>query len=324
MTFRFLRSAIARFPPIARRDAQIAKLKRTVANRTADLERSYSKPSFRRLVYAERRLAAHMRGLGSRDRGQVVTRKLTSYSFAVSHGVDVPQVFAVWAKPEHIEWDDLPEEVVIKSNGGTASRGVMPLRRTSGGWTVVTTSNTISASEIVDLLRARAAEGLVHGPYFAEELLGRGVGNLLPVDVKIYAFYGEISHVLLRRVSVHGDSSATTFRVIYPDGTDAGPVIRGMTHDEGIPVPPNLDAMCDAAARLSLGIPRAHVRVDMYDIDGRVVFGEFTPRPGNPMDYEPVLDEAIGHYWERAHARVLNDLLDGADLRLRFGKDRES
>ena len=322
MASRFLRSTISRLPPIARRDEQIARLKRTAAKRAADVARSYSKPSFRRLVYAERRLASHLRELDPSDRGQVVTRKLTSYSFAASHGVDVPHVFAVWKQPEHIEWDDLPDEVVIKSNGGTAALGVLPLRRAPGGWRVVTTSDTVEPSEIVDLLRVRAADRLVHGPYFAEELLGRGVGDVLPDDVKIYAFYGEISHVLLRRVSVHGDSSATAFRVVFPDGADAGPVIRGMTHDESIPVPPNLGAMCDAAARLSLGIPRAHVRVDMYDIDGRMVFGEFTPRPGNPMDYEPGLDEAIGHIWERAQARVLNDLLDGADLRLRYGEHR--
>lgn len=319
MTARFLRSAFARLAPVARRDERIAKLTRAMTERAADDERSYGRPSFRRYIYAERRLAAHMHDLDRSDRGQVVTSKLKSYSFAMSHDVDVPQVFAVWDRPEDIVWDELPDGVVIKSDGGTSARGVIPLRRAAGGWTTVTTTNVVESSAVVDLLRARAEERLVRGPFFAEELLGRGVGNVLPDDVKIHAFYGEVSHVLLRHVSVHGDFSANRFRVVFPDGTDAGPVIRGLTHDENIPIPRNLGELCNAAARMSLGIPRAHIRVDMYDVDGRMVFGEFTPRPGGPMDYGPELDERFGHFWERAQARVLNDLLDGAEPVMRFG-----
>lgn len=319
MTARFLRSAFARLAPVARRDERIAMLTRAMTERAADDERSYGRPSFRRYIYAERRLAAHMHGLDRSDRGQEVTSKLKSYSFATSHGVGVPQLFAVWDRPEQIVWDELPDEVVIKSDGGTSARGVVPLRRAAGRWTTVTTANIVESSAVADLLRARAEEGLVRGPFFAEELLGRGVGNVLPDDVKIHAFYGEVSHVLLRRVSVHGDFSANGFRVVFPDGTDAGPVVRGLTHDETIPIPRKLGELCDAAARLSLGIPRAYARVDMYDVNGRMVFGEFTPRPGNPMDYGPELDERFGHFWERAQARVLNDILDGANLGLRFG-----
>jgi hypothetical protein len=319
MTPRFLRSAFARLAPVARRDERIAKLRRAMTERAADDERSYARPSFLRNIYAERRLAAHLHELDRSDRGQVVTSKLKSYSFAASHGVGVPQVFAIWDRPEDIVWNELPDEVVIKSNGGTGARGVVPLRRAADRWTTVTTTDVVEPSEVVDLLRARATEGLIRGPFFAEELLGRGVGNVLPDDVKIHAFYGEISHILLRRVSVHGNSSGNGFRVVFPDGTDAGPVVRGLTHDASIPIPRNLGELCDVAARLSLGLTRAYVRVDMYDVEGTVVFGEFTPRPGNPMDYGPELDERFGHFWERAQARVLNDILDGGGVGMRFG-----
>ena len=318
MTSRFLRSTFARLGPVARRDKRIAKLERALEERLHQDERSYSVPSFRRYIYAERRLAAHLQMLDQRARGQQLTHKLKSYSFATSHGVDIPQLFAVWERPEDIDWDKLPDAVVIKSAGGTSGRGVFPLRRAADRWTTVTTTDTVTSSEIVDLLRVRAQDRLVRGPFFAEELLGGGVDNVLPNDVKIHAFYGEVTHVLLRRVSVHAGSSKG-FRVVFPDGTDAGPVVRGLTHDDSIPIPENLGDLCDAAARLSLGIPRAYVRVDMYDVDGRMVFGEFTPRPGNPMDYGPKLDELFGHSWESAQARMLNDIPHSAGLDLRFG-----
>ena len=315
----FLRSAFKRLPQVARRDERIDDLERQLEREADREERSYGLPSFRRYIYAERRIADHLRRLDDTDRGHLVTHKLKSYAFARSYGIDVPEVFGVWDVPTDIAWDELPDAVVIKSTHGTSARGVTPLRRTDEGWTVVTTTETIEPKKVVRELVHHESEGNVGGPYFAEELLGGGAGNALPVDVKVHAFYGEISHVLLRRVSVHRDSKATAFRVILPNGTDPGPIVRGLTHDHEIPVPSNLDELMEVARRMSLGIPRAFVRVDLYDIDGRVVFGELTPRPGHLMDYGPKEDERLGHLWERAHARVMDDALDGAGFALRFG-----
>ena len=315
----FLRSTFRRLPQVSRRDERIATLEQQLATEADREEQSYAVPSFRRYIYAERRIHDHLETLDDSDRGQIVTRKLKSYSFARSYGVDVPEVFGIWDRPEDIAWDELPDAVVIKSSTGTYANGVTPLRRTEDGWTTVTTTETIDPSEIVRRLTALEAGGRVGGPYFAEELLGGGVGNALPVDVKVHAFYGEISHVLLRRVRVHRDKDATAFRVILPDRTDPGPIVRGLLHDHAIPVPSNIEELMEVACRMSLGIPRAFVRVDLYDIHGRVVFGELTPRPGHLMDYGPKQDVRLGHLWERAHARVMNDALGGAGFALRFG-----
>lgn len=312
-----LRSAFRRLPQVARRDGRIQDLERRLGHEADREERSYGTPSFRRYVYAERRIAAHLKRLDDSDRGHLLTRKLKSYALARSYGVEVPEIFGVWELPGDIAWDELPDAVVVKSARGTASRGVTPLRRAADGWTTVTTAQTLAPAELVRELDALQADGKVGGPYFAEQLLGGG--NALPVDVKVHAFYGEISHVLLRRVRVHRDPQETAFRVILPDGTDPGPIVRGLRHDHEIPVPSNLEELMEVARRMSLAIPRPFVRVDLYDIDGRVVFGELTPRPGHLMDYGPEQDERIGHLWERAQARVMNDALDGAGLSVRFG-----
>jgi hypothetical protein len=317
VTASFLRSAFGRLPQVSRRDKRIRTLERTLKRCARREERSYSVPSFRRYIYAERRIAAHLRDLDPTDRGHILTRKLRSYSFARSHGVDVPEIYGIWDRPQDVAWDELPDAVVIKSANGTAARGVTPLLRTADGWTRVTTTDAVTPSDVVDRLTSLESAGRVGGPYFAEELLGGGAGNALPVDVKVHAFHGEISHVLLRRVRVHGES--TTFRVILPDGTDAGPVLRGLVHDQDIPAPGNLDALMEVARVMSLAIPRPFIRVDLYDIDGRIVFGELTPRPGHLMDYGPEQDERLGHLWERAQARVLDDLLNGVSPTFRFG-----
>jgi hypothetical protein len=294
-----LRSLGKRLPPIARRD-----------------QASHDVPSFLAHIQAERRRSQQP---GGPARGYNLTRKLTSYAFASSHGVEIPQIFGLWKSPEDIAWDELPDTVVVKSARGTGSRGVLPLRRHGDGWITITTSDEVEPQALVARLRERADRDLIGGPYFAEELLGGGAGNVLPVDVKIHAFFGEVSHVLLRHVTVHGSATPNTFRVIFPDGRDAGPVVDGLDHDPGIPAPKHLDELCATAARLSLGIPQAFVRVDLYDLDGRIVFGEFTPRPGDPMYYGPRLDERIGRIWERANRRVLDDIAGGGDQALRFG-----
>jgi hypothetical protein len=272
-------------------------------------------PSYRRLVYAERRMAATMPYRG--DRGHLTTRKLKSYAFAQSHGVAIPQVFDVWGRLEDITWNDLPEEVVLKSNGGAGGRGVVPMRREGDRWRIVTTEDALTPAQIVAPLRAHRDRERIRGPYFAEELL-RGAGDdSLPVDVKVYAFYGEVGLVLLRCVEAHG--AGKRFRAILPDGTDCGRSSIQDVYDPTIAIPTNFTEVVRVAERLSLKVPRAFIRVDLYDLGERVVFGELTPRPGGSEDYGPELDAQLGHLWERAHGRVLDDALSGAGYGLRFG-----
>ena len=311
-------------PPIARRDKTIRKLRaqnarlaeRLGSNAPAERPDAHpdDAPSFRQHVLAARRIKAHMRERNYPDRGNLIARKLKSYSFAQSHGVRVPEIFGVWDVPEDIAWDALPDRVVIKTNTGSTGRGVFPLRREDGRWSIVTQAEAIAPQDVVSRLRQLHSEGRVGELCFAEELLGGGVGNMLPLEVRVSAFYGEISHVLLRRVREHGTSRTARSRRLGLDGADLDE-----DADRSLPVPDCLDELVDVARLLSSCIPHPFVRVDLYDIDGEVVFGELTPRPGTPGALSPELDERLGRYWEEAEARVLNDVIDGGDYRLKFG-----
>ena len=61
--------------------------------------------------------------------------------------------------------------------------------------------------------------------------------------------------------------------------------------------PKSFDLMIDLAQRLSTGIP--HVRVDFYEVDGEVYFGEYTffhhggMAPFSPEEYEYILGSYI-------------------------------
>lgn len=271
-------------------------------------------PSFYRQAYAARRIHQHLVDLDATDRGNVVESKLEAYSFAQSHGVRVPTVHGLWESPEEIPWDELPDHVVIKSDVGAHSRGVFPLRRTGNDWTTVTKTDPITPGEIVVQLRRFADQGRIGGPFFAEELLD--ADGTLPTETRVFAFYGEVGLVNVRKPSDHGNPGGTAVRRFLPDGSD-GP--RHPSHDDSIELPEIIEKLVDAAKKLSLSIPMAFVRIDMFDIAGQVVLVELTPRPGGTQDLGAETDVRMGELWERAQARVVNDVIDGGDYRLRFG-----
>ncbi|MCW2750070.1 MAG: hypothetical protein JWR83_1180 [Aeromicrobium sp.] len=309
-------------PPIARRDHKIAKLSARVRSQKKGLKaaskRAVEVPSFRRYVYAERRYASQMRELNRTDRGTSVTNKLRSYAFAQSWGVSVPEIYGIWKDVEDIAWDELPDTVVIKSQAGSLGRGVLPLKRVRGGWSVITDGGVLTTADVVARFRQKQSEG-VGGPFIVEEFLGDVDQDLLPIDVKFYAFYGQVAQLYLRTVPEHLEPNDGTYRVLDTDGRDLGPVYIADHHNETIPIPKNLADLVRVAERLSAAVPRAFIRVDLYEVHGQVVFGELTPRPGGVLEFPDDVDERLGRFWENAHVRLLNDAIDGVDYTLKFG-----
>jgi hypothetical protein len=66
---------------------------------------------------------------------------------------------------------------------------------------------------------------------------------------------------------------------------------------EPVPRPAHLEELLDVARRLSAGF--SFVRVDLYDVEGRVVFGELTfyPEAGLGVFIPPSADRELGALW---------------------------
>jgi TupA-like ATPgrasp len=61
--------------------------------------------------------------------------------------------------------------------------------------------------------------------------------------------------------------------------------------------PRSLPTMLEVAERL--GAAFDFIRVDLYDLDGEVWFGELTPYPGGGLDrFDPELDRVLGAAWQ--------------------------
>ena len=118
-------------------------------------------------------------------------------------------------------------------------------------------------------------------------------GRGLPMDVKFWVFHGraEIIHVVTNRE--HGLRQAffdrDWNRLPYDQGynTDTGEVAR----------PACLTEMIRGAETLAAGF--SYLRVDLYEVDGKPLFGELTFCPGAGLDYfnPPEFDLQLVALW---------------------------
>lgn len=279
-----------------------------------------ARPSFRRMLVTERGLshAAHERP--NRSPRSRVSDKRFSKALASSLGVRVPTELKAWPDLDSIDLGPLPDEFVLKSIGGASSRGVFPLRRDAGAYRLISTGDTITLDEIRAEIRAhmerdatRPSYDRIRPPFYAEEFVqDLSDTTEIPVDVKVYTFYGQVGQVLLRRVSRHGDRSGIGYRYLGPDGRDLGDVSRGRATDPAVPVPDRFDEIIAAAERISLATGLAFVRVDLYQTRNGVVFGELTPCPGEPQHYTDEHDLHLGRLWQEAQLRLDEDVANGS------------
>jgi hypothetical protein len=268
------------------------------------------------MVHLESRLIQ----LGRGETSVIAMGKFRVQDLVQSHGVDVPRRFGRWDRAADIAWDELPDLVVIKSRRGSTSRGVLPLRRADGGWQIIShDGEVLSGEQVSALLATRVEDGRIAGPFGAEEFLDEdGTGTHPPMDVKVYTFYGEAPMVLTRRVIKHGDPEAT-FRIIDRHGRDVGDIYSGNPVDQTMELPSRLTETVEAAERLSLAIRAPFSRLDFYNVNDRIVFGEVTPRPGGPQWFGPDLDAVLGDAWERALVRFARDIADGVSPEFQWG-----
>ena len=129
-----------------------------------------------------------------------------------------------------------------------------------------------------------------------EELLDADGGT--PADYKFHCFDGEPRFLSLIGGRFEGrltlDIYDMEFRPVPARFEDLPSAVPQQTV-----APPNFAQMLDIARKLSADV--GYVRVDLYNIAGRIVFGELTNYPGaGLLKFRPrVWDRIWGDYWRR-------------------------
>ncbi len=202
-------------------------------------------------------------------------------------------LYYVTEHPETIPFDDLPEKFVVKPNHGSQMH------------IIVRDKNKISREKIVG--ECRKWLHVYYGYYtyewayrnikrkiIVEKLIEKKNGEL-PADYKFYCFHGKCRFI---RVSSNrlGENSHTGYFDTDWKLINAG--VPGYGYNHPFKKPDNLEKMMKLAEELSG--PFDFVRVDLYDLENKIQFGELTHYEASGLArLEPEsFDFELGSYWE--------------------------
>lgn len=182
----------------------------------------------------------------------------------------VVPLLGAWDSVDDIEWDKLPEQFVLKVN------------HDCGGQVICKDKSKLDKAKAIEKLRKAFAKNYYYEgrewPYknvkpkvFAEAYLEDEYGELR--DYKFFCFDGEVKAMFI------ASDRQTEGEEVKFDFFDADfnhlPFTQGHPNAEVQPQKPKgFEEMKKLAAKLSKGLPE--VRVDFYDVNGKVYFGEFT------------------------------------------------
>ena len=203
------------------------------------------------------------------------------------------KTLGVWDNFEEIDFDKLPNQFVLKCT------------HDSGGLVICRDKNLfdiVGAKKRIEKCLKR--NYYKHGrewPYknvkpriIAEEYMeDTKTGELR--DYKFFAFDGEVKAMFI--ASERSNKNTETRFDFFDRGFNHLPFTNGHPNADVLPQKPEkYDEMVSLAEKLSVGIPQA--RIDFYEVDGKVYFGEITffhwggLMPFNPPEW----DEKFGSY----------------------------
>lgn len=228
--------------------------------------------------------------------------KQTAYDFVSAFNIIVPKldknIYTVDTIPQR-------EEVVIKPIDAAGARGVYLIHEPNYIFDVRHANVLTSFTELQAAMHRDITSGAVEeDAWLMEQLIYEFKKQRLPArDLKFYSFYGKVGLILEivrdpeirhtwwtrdgKRIST-GKYEATLF---------AG---QGVTETE-----------IEQVERLSSAIPAPFMRIDFLKSESGLVFGEFTPKPGNYDDFDQAIDAWLGDYFVQAEGRLVEDLLNG-------------
>lgn len=198
----------------------------------------------------------------------------------------------VWNNVEDIDWNKMPNQFVIKSTND------------SGGVVVCKDKSKLNIKDVITKLKGLGNRDYtkynkeypyhnVPHRFIAEQYMEDESGFELK-DYKIFCFDGKPEFLFVAT----GRQNHDTRFDFYDTEFNHLPVLNGHPNADVWPTKPeNFEEMLEVASKLSKGIP--HVRIDLYNINGKIYFGEMTffhwsgMVPFEPIDWDYKFGEYI-------------------------------
>ena len=268
-------------------------------------------------AHMERRLSGQEDFVPARIGDKHLIRK-----FADLIGVRTPHVLFRGTLQEMADLD-LPDEFVLKPSFASTSIGVFILRKVHNraftnliDQSVVLWDDLISSCEAV---ADRYSFDVGSAVFIIEEVLRDVDGTTPPQDIRFYAFQGAIGMILKEDHMSGGTTKAMYFDgnfLPFSDVFACYSVADNVKHLEEIveaKTPANWRELLAVASRVSVAVPTAFSRVDLYNTSNGVVLGEVTFFPGTFYYRDRKLmsqseADRLGRLWDEAEQRLRGSL----------------
>lgn len=205
-------------------------------------------------------------------------------------------LIASWGNPEQIDWDRLPNQFVLKTNHDGGGHGIVICKDKS---------KFSIANAMQELKHSFYRSSYMVGrewPYknvqkriLAEQYMVDSNGELH--DYKFFCFNGKVKcfKIDFNRQTYHQANYYDPQCHLLPYGEAAYPP----DFEANIHIPENIQEMIVLAEKLAMNIP--FVRIDFYNVDGCIYFGEITFYPAGGMS-KWVGDRDVDQLWgEQIH-----------------------
>lgn len=216
-------------------------------------------------------------------------------------------LLGVWESFNNINFDELPRKFVLKCN------------HDSGGLVVCTDKERLN---MIKAKRKIEKSLKTNFYYIGREYQYRNIkpmiicekfisdDNRVPMDYKIYCFNGKPDLILLCKDRFDHDSHRASY-LFFDQDWNFVPLNKGDENLRNVNIrkPDNLDKMLAIARKLSKDFLFA--RIDLYNINGHIYFGEITlsPNSGFDADITYETDLMFGNklkipYWDKLDRKI--------------------
>lgn len=196
-------------------------------------------------------------------------------------------LYGKWNHAWQIKWNKLPDRFIMKVNNGSGDTKICHSKKDINKWQWM--------SDFSILLHRKIGYEMYEPQYnrmkpciIAEQLLDhtkQSVSSSSLIDYKVWCFHGEPQFIW---VAINRTSSSCEIDMFDTSWNRRSEMCTYSSHylqmKSIVPPPLNLVQMLNAAKKLSENIPL--VRVDFYEVDKKLYFGEMTMTPaGGYVNY---------------------------------------
>lgn len=203
--------------------------------------------------------------------------------------------------------DELPlhEGTVIKPLNGAGARGVYLLHTANDIVDIKRNQTLHNTDQLLEQMeKDLETKWVSEDSWGYEELIYENQDNKHPArDLKFYSFYGKTPLVL---------------EIIrYPEmqycwwTSEGKPLLTGKYNDQLFVGKGFTQQELAQVNEISRQIPSPFMRIDFLRGENGLVFGEFTPKPGNYDEFEETIDRWLGDCFLGAENRLVTDMLQG-------------